>query len=504
MKNILILILCFFLLPFGTIQAQNSEGKADDGGRISLTPQVSDQEIPQGAKNMLLNKMKQICSKNGMSGDGENPFFVMDATIDILSKELTPTAPPMHALNLQINFFIKDVVNNNVYSETSIEIKGVGTNETKAYIAAIKNINTSKGQFKALVDRGKTKILEFYNSDCDFIISKAKALQKQGSNGEAIKVLKSVPKVCLECYDKCMAILSEIEPPVEPEKTESALSSDGGSGSSSAMGSGAEQEIEDNVFLVYMGGKQIGDKTLLNFEFQNRGSKDYEFNDYAMDTRAVDANGDEFNVESVSVAGVVGSRSIATIIQGTPVKMECQFAKMDAISMFEFKYKGKVFRIKNISISTGASIKADVSAEAKPMGSATIAVGSKIFVDRKKSSEFRWKEYSPGKIKTLASDATKGEFEIMAMGDCSSDVIWTKDIITQWHQATKDNIKEGMTVLYTNGGAEMNETVCYGIAKVIAVDELYKDLVTLKGYGDNIRKRSPNTILIIDKSNIKL
>ncbi len=87
MKKFFTLLLSITLIGSGISFAQNNQGKADDGARISITPQVSDQEIPQGAKKLLLNKMKQICAKNGLAGDGKNPFFVMDATLDILSKE---------------------------------------------------------------------------------------------------------------------------------------------------------------------------------------------------------------------------------------------------------------------------------------------------------------------------------------------------------------------------------------------------------------------------------
>jgi len=219
MKKIFILLIGLLLINSGISFSQNNENKADDAARIAITPQVSDQEIPASAKKMLMNKMRQICTKNGLSGDSENPFFVMDASVDVLSKEITPTAPPMHALNLQINFYIKGA-DGNVYSETSYSTKGVGKNETKAYIQGLKNINTSRGQFKAFVEKGKTKIIEYYNSQCDFVLSKGKALQKQGNNGEAIKVLKSVPSVCKECYDMAMEVLSEIEPAPEPVATE--------------------------------------------------------------------------------------------------------------------------------------------------------------------------------------------------------------------------------------------------------------------------------------------
>jgi len=210
MRNIFILLVSIAFISLSSF-AQNNENKANDAARISITPQVSDNSIPAGAKKMLLNKMKQIATKNGMAGDGKNPFFMMDASVDILSKNITPTAPPMTSLSMQINFTIKGA-DGNVYSETSYTTKGAGKNETKAYIGGIKNISTSRGQFKAFVEKGKTKIIEYYNSQCDFVISKGNALAKEGRNDQAIRVLQSVPPVCKECYDMCMEAMAEIKP----------------------------------------------------------------------------------------------------------------------------------------------------------------------------------------------------------------------------------------------------------------------------------------------------
>ena len=384
MKKIIVFLTVVALGLFSVVNAQNSEGKADDGARISITPQVNDLEIPEGAKRMLLTKMKQICTKNGLAGDGNNPFFVMDAAVDVLSKEIMPTAPPMHALNLSVSFFIKDAMNGNVYSEANIEVKGVGKNETKAYTMGLKNIKATQGVFKAMVERGKTKIIEFYNSDCDFIVSKAQALHKQGNSEEAIKVLKTVPMVSKECYAKCMELLSEIEPPVEAVP-----------------------------------------------------------------------------------AAATSTESTAGPAETTTTDVVEEIADADAI-----------------------------------VAKAVLAANSKVFIEIENEDRFMYKGYSPGKIKTLASAATKDEYEVMAMGDCNSDVKWTKDIITQWHQATKENVKEGMLVLYTAYGKDISSTVCFNIGKIVAVDELYKNLVTIKGDWDNIRKVDFNQVLIVDKSNI--
>lgn len=206
-----LLFICVGLLLVSTIVgAQNNNGKANDKERIALAIVVDDQEMPMSAKNMLENKMRQIATLNGLAGEGSNPLFSMKATIDVVNKEFTATIPHMCSMNMTVNFFIVDNENGNVYSQTSVDIKGAGQNETKAYSQAIKGIDTKKGQYKAFVEQGKNKIVEYYNSQCDIVISKAKLLNSQGKTDEAKEVLSSVPSVCKECADLCTQVAEEL------------------------------------------------------------------------------------------------------------------------------------------------------------------------------------------------------------------------------------------------------------------------------------------------------
>ena len=211
MRNILkIMFLGVGMTMATAVCAQNNNGKSDDAARIALAPVINDSNLPLSAKQMLENKIRKICTLNGLAGEGSNPLFSIKASVDVVSRDYTATAPPMHTLVLNVNLYIVDNKNGNVYSQTSVEVKGAGQNETKAYSQAIKNINPKQGQFKAFVEQGKNKILEFYNSQCDFVISQAQALKSQGRDDDAAAVLHSVPKVCKECYDQCMELAGQM------------------------------------------------------------------------------------------------------------------------------------------------------------------------------------------------------------------------------------------------------------------------------------------------------
>ena len=207
MKNTVKILLVVILVAFFCINtnAQNSLGKSDDSARIVLNSYIPTQVegIPSIAKRHLTNKLNQIATKNGMGGSAYNPRFIITPNVSVLTKDITSTAPPMTALTLEVTFYIGDGISGTLFASESIEVKGVGRSETKAYISAIKQIKPSYPAIKELVNTGKAKIIEYYNSKCDFIIKEALTKADRKEFDDAISSLLAVPEVCKECYDKC-------------------------------------------------------------------------------------------------------------------------------------------------------------------------------------------------------------------------------------------------------------------------------------------------------------
>lgn len=186
--------------------AQNNLSKADDVSRIVLTSVVSNQieGLTPSAQSNLQNKLNQIATKNGMGGSALNNRFILTANVVVLTKDITPTAPPMQAYTLEVTLYIGDGIEGTLFSSTSVKLKGVGETETKAYMAALKNLKVDDVKYQAFIQEGKNKIIEYYNSKCDFILKEADALVSQNEFDAAIAKLVSIPEVCKECFDKAM------------------------------------------------------------------------------------------------------------------------------------------------------------------------------------------------------------------------------------------------------------------------------------------------------------
>jgi len=212
MKKIIItIIIC--VLSFGVTEAQNSQEKVDDMGRIAIVPYVANQveNIPLSAKNNLQSKMAQILTANGIAGSTNyNSRFIITPNISVLSKDVVAGAPPKVALVIEVAFYVGDGVSGTKFGSTAINVKGVGRNENKAYLSAFKNIRSNNTEIKNLISKAKERILAFYNDGCDFIIKEAESLTKQNKFDEALFSLTSVPVVSKDCFSKAQDMVAVV------------------------------------------------------------------------------------------------------------------------------------------------------------------------------------------------------------------------------------------------------------------------------------------------------
>lgn len=205
-KIYLILGICLILPTISSAQLS-----LDDFGRVVLNTYVSPQlDIPDEAKRLLETKLSQIASANGMGGSQSNPRFIITAVSNVLSKDIIAGPPQMIALNVELTLFIGDAVTNTLFSTHTVPLKGVGTNENKAFIEALKSLNVRNRMVSDLVKEGKEKIISFYETQCEFLLQQSKSLADRAQFAEAIYELSTIPEVSQGCYFKSLDLSTEL------------------------------------------------------------------------------------------------------------------------------------------------------------------------------------------------------------------------------------------------------------------------------------------------------
>ena len=356
-KTIIYTIICFLLFP-AFVNAQNNTGKADDADRIAIAPFVGDdQGLTSSAKKLLETRLEQVCTRNGLAADKGHAVFLMKAEVNELSKEITPTSPPMHAYNLEIVISVVDRISGNIAYSTSVEVKGVGSNESKAYMQAIKQINPASPQLRKFVETAKEKTLEFYNSKCDDILKYANTLIEQGKNNDAIDLLNSVPGISKDCYMKCMDLAAGIEPQKEEAKTEKTEPSSSPvetevaeEGSTTQSNSEWIKEVKEGVFLTYLKNKSIGEKVIIDLQFDNTTDKDVPVSINRYKIRIFDEEGNVYTCMRQEFTNISRTNISANLLPDVPMKLTLEFGPLPSIKVLEIEMLNNTFKYYDIPL----------------------------------------------------------------------------------------------------------------------------------------------------------
>ncbi|MDE6397663.1 MAG: hypothetical protein K2K84_10370, partial [Muribaculaceae bacterium] len=133
MKTKLIILLLCIITARINVTAQSD-------GQIFYYPVVANDQIPEKAKQSLTTKMDQILTQNGFGASTKMDRFVMLAKCNVLEKDIAPTTPPRISQKIEVTFILGDILDNHIFSSISFELKGLGTNETKAWQTAFNNL----------------------------------------------------------------------------------------------------------------------------------------------------------------------------------------------------------------------------------------------------------------------------------------------------------------------------------------------------------------------------
>lgn len=353
-KFTLIIAVIVILLQVPGIHAQNTMGKGDDYSRIAIAPIISEKQadLPRGAADVLVGKMRQIISLNGLSAMDDAPLFILYPELMVISSEVAPTTPPMYTYVMEVVFNLADRFTGNVYASTTETLKGVGKTETAAYNAAFKQINVRSGKYKVMLEKGKEAIIEYYNTYCDLVISRARSFAAQNKYKEALALLNSVPPVSRECFDEANAVAAGIGENM-PDQDVQISDVDEPEGEEPVYTSTQTIDLGGNIFLRYKYGKNIGEKTFLYFELINKNENDYLFKiNRIYEAMLINEKGNEVNINLMKIGSKEhGSSITVTLIPDINTEMVCEFPKVKEVKFIRFFINNNYFKFKNLPLT---------------------------------------------------------------------------------------------------------------------------------------------------------
>jgi hypothetical protein len=160
------------------------------------TPEQAE-EIPEASVDYLVNGLCTAVTADGLAAQTDYMTqFLLLPKVNVATKNVLANTQQQVVLTLDVSLQVVDNISGTIYASKTINLKGVGTNETKAYNAAFRTLSKNHQQIKSLVSTAKQKILAYFEAESENIIKKANLLATQEKYDEAFYLLSMIPSQC--------------------------------------------------------------------------------------------------------------------------------------------------------------------------------------------------------------------------------------------------------------------------------------------------------------------
>lgn len=167
------------------------------------------QPIPASFQRVVANKLRQLMSANGVSGNIDFHSFAMVPTYEIIGKSVTPGPPKQIVYQLELTIQVANIDDGVMFASYTTELDGVGSSEGAAISNAVKQLAPKNKEVSAFISQAQQRIIQYYNNNAERILNKAHMLTQTRKYEEALCLLMQVPE-CTSGYDAAMEMIVEV------------------------------------------------------------------------------------------------------------------------------------------------------------------------------------------------------------------------------------------------------------------------------------------------------
>lgn len=197
-KNLLKYILASCLLfPAQGVMAQ------DCSIPISVVIDNGFAHVTDETVSTLKTQLERLVTQSKLDVGWDNANFAITAKFDQLDRHVQGGAPAQIVNVFGVTLYLVDIYHQKLFSSAYVEVKGVGTNDTKASMNAVRQLNRGNTKITSFLSGLKQRIINYYDSQLPIIMKEVKSKVAMKNYGEALAMLAVVP-TCCNGYDSAM------------------------------------------------------------------------------------------------------------------------------------------------------------------------------------------------------------------------------------------------------------------------------------------------------------
>ena len=170
-------LLLMGLLP-AMLPARAQDATQEQDVKIPISVISGDDTTSYG--KLLLTRLQQAVSKTGMS-EYESYNFVMFPKINVLSRDLTSSAPTLTVVNIEMTLVVANGYQSKsiIFNSETFSLKGVGRSDERAMLEAVRSLRADDPRLQGFINKSRQTIVRYFAANCEAIISEAELMGKQ-------------------------------------------------------------------------------------------------------------------------------------------------------------------------------------------------------------------------------------------------------------------------------------------------------------------------------------
>ncbi|MBQ6881663.1 MAG: hypothetical protein IJN55_03740 [Alistipes sp.] len=209
MKNLFTLLLASMAMT--PLMAQTAETAKTNLPQIPISVYLPEEAvtIPAASRQALEAKLLTATAQCGMGATEDFAQFYVTCSAQMVDEQVLPGAPTKYRQEVEWSLYVVDAFAKKIFGSTVISTRGVGNSPEKAYNRSLRQISASLPDLQRFFTQMNTRIIDYYESQCDNIITMAQTLAGAYKYEEALFRLAVYPEAC-PSYPRIVEVAVEI------------------------------------------------------------------------------------------------------------------------------------------------------------------------------------------------------------------------------------------------------------------------------------------------------
>lgn len=177
---------------------------------ISVANITQGDVVPEAINTKLEAKISRAMGKAGMVVAPYDSRFFIAGRFDDAYNDITGGPSQKVYVRTTLTLYIGDAMDQKVFASESFELTGVGGSDQMAYSNALNKVSPSNRELLDFLEKGKQRIIDYYDANYASIINKAKQALANRNFEEALFYATGIPS-CSKGFNEASSLALSIQ-----------------------------------------------------------------------------------------------------------------------------------------------------------------------------------------------------------------------------------------------------------------------------------------------------